>query len=152
MVIFHPPRGLLACLLVLLLAGVSSSRAGAPLDGPVVADVVRVVDGDTLKVSARVWLGQRLETLVRLAGIDAPELHGRCPTERQMALQARAMLKSAAGGSVLLYDIKNGKYAGRVVARVTSPGGRDLASELLAAGLARSYDGGARGSWCDRAP
>ena len=36
-----------------------------------------------------------------------------------------------------------GKYAGRVVARVVVDG-EDLAEELIAAGLARAYDGGRR--------
>ena len=43
-----------------------------PLEGPVPAFVERVVDGDTLVVRARIWLGQELRIMVRVAGIDAP--------------------------------------------------------------------------------
>ncbi len=119
------------------------------LPGPVVARVLAVVDGDTLVVRARIWLGQALDTKVRLAGVDAPELNGRCEAERRRAAAARSLVRElVAGGEVVLKDIQFGKYAGRVVARVETPAGRDLGQALLAAGLARPYRGGRRESWC----
>ena len=46
-------------------------------------------------------------------------------------------------------DIRYGKYAGRVIARVRSAAGLDLGAALLAKGLARAYDGrGPRPRWC----
>jgi endonuclease YncB( thermonuclease family) len=129
----------------------SGTVRAASLAGPVEARVIEVVDGDTIRVAARIWLGQDVETLVRIAGIDAPELHGRCGRERRMAEAARALLARRLGGSVILTRIANGKYAGRVVARVALPHGPDAASLLLEAGLARPYDGGARRPWCPAA-
>ena len=130
-------------------------RAGEPLAGPVPAVVTAVVDGDTLEVRVRIWLGQELTTRVRLAGIDAPEARSNCPRERALAARARAFLSARlrlAGASepmaVRLRDIRNGKYAGRVLARVESAAGLDLGRALLAAGLARAYDGGRRAPWC----
>ncbi len=126
-----------------------------PLVGPVPAQVVSVLDGDTLEVRVRVWLGQELSTRVRLSGIDAPELTARCDGARALARKARAFLAAqiesagGAGPEVWLRDIRNGKYAGRVVARVETPGGEDLGRSLIASGLARPYGGGRRGSWCD---
>lgn len=123
-------------------------RADA-LPGPVRAEVLSVIDGDTILVRARIWLDLELSVHVRLAGVDAPELRGRCAEERHLAERARALVERAVdGGRVVLSELEHDKYAGRVVARVTTPDGRDLASALLAAGLARPYDGGARGSWC----
>jgi micrococcal nuclease len=55
------------------------------------------------------------------------------------------------GAEVRLGAIEYGKYAGRVVARVTMPDGEDLAAGLIAAGLGRAYEGGARVGWCDGA-
>jgi endonuclease YncB( thermonuclease family) len=49
---------------------------------------------------------------------------------------------------VRLRDVRYGKYARRVVARVETPAGEDLGRALLDAGLARPYDGGRRASWC----
>jgi endonuclease YncB( thermonuclease family) len=46
------------------------------------ATVKRVVDGDTIDVRAELWPQFFIETRIRLAGIDTPELHGKCPEER----------------------------------------------------------------------
>lgn len=149
------PRSVVAGLYaVLILAyGPEPAAARERLAGPVPATVTAVVDGDTLEVRARIWLGQEIATRVRLAGIDAPELRARCPHERALALRATDFLERRFGGrrtlsGIRLHDIENGKYAGRVVARVETADGEDLASLLLGAGLAQRYDGGRRTSWC----
>lgn len=122
------------------------------------ATVDRVYDGDTLYIAAELRLeaGEpRLSVLldssvgVRVEGIDTPELRGQCERERLLARRARdyvQALVAAAGGVVRLSGVKLGKYAGRVVARV-SVGGRDLAEALVAAGHARVYEG-RRLPWC----
>jgi endonuclease YncB( thermonuclease family) len=139
-----------------LLAGSGHSvHAGEALAGPVPAVVTAVLDGDTLEVRARIWLGQELTTRVRVAGIDAPEALSDCLRERALATRARAYLSARlrpagarAPAQVRLYEIRNGKYAGRVLARVESAAGLDLGRALLDAGLARSYDGRRRAPWC----
>ncbi len=50
---------------------------------------------------------------------------------------------------VRLREIRYGKFAGRVLARVETLDGTDLGQGLLAAGLARPYDGRRRASWCE---
>ena len=141
------------CVLLILACGPRPAAARERLAGPVPATVTAVVDGDTLEVRARIWLGQELATRVRLAGIDTPELRASCPQERALALRATDFLERRLGGGpvstgVRLHDIENGKYAGRVVARVETADGEDLADLLLGAGLAQRYDGGRRASWC----
>ncbi len=114
------------------------------------AVVTKVVDGDTVGVRARIWLGQDVETLVRLRGIDAPELHSRCADERDRARDARDMLARRVDGQVVqLLDIGADKYGNRVVARLLTGNGQDLSRLLLDAGLAHVYDGGAKTPWCD---
>jgi endonuclease YncB( thermonuclease family) len=117
--------------------------------GPVTAEVERVVDGDTLEVRARIWLGQELLVLVRLRGIDAPEAGSKCEAERALARRAAAFLRAATEtGRVTLTDISGGKYYGRVLARVTTAEGRDVAAALERVRLARQYSGGPRQPWC----
>lgn len=120
------------------------------LAGPVPATVLDVIDGDTITVRAQIWLGQAIETRVRLADIDTPELRGRCTRERVLAEQARAALEAwIAGRQITLTEIRYGTYAGRVVARVSAADKPDIGETLLAAGLARSYAGrGSRPNWC----
>ncbi len=123
------------------------------LAGPVEARVIRVRDGDTLVVAARIWVGQEIVINARINGIDAPELRARCPRERALAERARDFVTAkVAGRPVWLVDIRNGKYAGRVLAVVRTEDGTDLARALLKAGLARPYHGGRRESWCHPEP
>lgn len=61
------------------------------------SDVIRVVDGDTLIVRARIWPQHFVETTIRLRGIDAPEFPGRCEAEAELAQRAKARLAELAG-------------------------------------------------------
>lgn len=127
-----------------------AARAADVIAGPVEAEVVNVVDGDTLKVRAKIWLGQTVEVDVRLAGIDAPELKGRCPREREAAALARDRLAALAqGGTLRLTNIKRDKFGGRVIANVGNGAAEDFSAALIAAHAARAYDGGKRGPWCE---
>lgn len=133
----------------LVLLAFRPSAAGELLPGPVPAEVMEVIDGDTVRVRAHIWLGQAVETAVRLSGINAPELRGECEVERRLARKAKDFLsRRLAGHTVRLRDITYDKYGGRVVARIDDSEGRNLGEELVAAGLARLYDGGKRRPWC----
>ncbi len=142
--------GQLAAALIVLGAADMGAAAGAEtIPGPVPAAVIRVIDGDTLEVRARVWVGNDITTLVRLRGVDAPERQGACPAERRLAARARRFVVDlVAGGPVALRRVGLGKYAGRVVADVALIDGLDLGTALARAGLARPYRGGRRGDWC----
>ena len=119
------------------------------LAGPVPAEVLRVIDGDTLEVRAHIWLGQQIETLLRIYGIDAPELKAKCAAERAAARRARDALVERIGDQpVMLRDIRFEKYAGRVMSRVES-GGTDVGRALIGDGLVRSYAGKKRERWCE---
>jgi endonuclease YncB( thermonuclease family) len=132
-----------------LLLGVGA-LAQDRLAGPIPAQVVRVVDGDTILVRAHIWLGQEVETSVRMTGIDTPEIKARCEAERVKAEAARTFLISRVEGTIVqLRDVLTDKYGGRVRALVFDAKGSDLSAELIKAGLARSYDGGKRQPWCE---
>ncbi len=153
----HRPRWRAAAFALAALLGgwLAQTAFGETLTGPLTGRVVEVIDGDTLAVRVRIWLDNDVTTRVRLDGIDAPELRGACPEERKLARRAAAFLAArlsadAQGGpAVRLHDVRYGKYARRVVARVETLAGEDLGAALLAAGLARPYDGGRRASWCE---
>ena len=105
MMSLHPQRSragsaaaTIAAMLALVPAAPTPGVAGEALPGPISAEVVEVIDGDTLAVRARIWLGQELTVRARIAGIDAPELRGRCAAERDLAVRARAFLIAAVDG------------------------------------------------------
>lgn len=139
--------------LLLLLALAAAPAKSAAYE----ARVVRVIDGDTLDLVARLpvagWTGMVVEVpeRVRLAGIDAPETRRpACAAEARAGAAATAALTALAppGSTVLLTAVKPRRDRwGRLVAQIRAPAG-DLAATLLAAGHARRYDGGRRRSWC----
>ena len=140
--------GLLASIILLSLTVVA--KAAQTLPGPSSGAVERVVDGDTIAVRVTVWLGQELAVLVRVRGIDAPELRGQCASEKARAGEAAAALERLINGQpVILSEIEGDKYFGRVLSNVATASGTDVATALIAAGLARPYDGGERLSWCE---
>lgn len=143
-------RSNLRCILLTapLLLTAATARAET-LPGPVPADVIRVIDGDTLALRARIWIGQDIVVNARIRGIDAPELHGKCTKEKALAAAARDRLAAVtAAGRVHLARIEHDKYAGRVIADVITDDGTDLRDAMLASGLVRTYDGGGRMPWC----
>ena len=138
-----------AMVAAIVVADRSWPGASDVVPGPVPARVVAVIDGDTITVRARIWLGQDVETRVHVAGVDAPELRGACPRERALAVAARDFLVAAVGdAAVTLTDIRYDKFGGRVLARVENAEGDSLSTLLVSAGLGRVYGGGKRASWC----
>ena len=84
-----------------------------------------------------------------MAGIDAPEIRGRCAQEEQLALQARDRVRELLeqAQQIDLVDVERDKYF-RVVAKVNVDG-RDLSQLLLEEGHAVIYDGGTKSKdWC----
>ncbi|MDQ0325561.1 endonuclease YncB(thermonuclease family) [Rhodopseudomonas julia] len=127
------------------------AAAGSELPGLYRAVVERVVDGDTLAVRATIWLDQEVRVLVRLRGIDAPELRARCLAEKLQALAATdALAALVTDPAVTLSEVEGDKYGGRVVADVRDAKGRDLGALLLQEGLVRAYAGGHRDGWCGK--
>ncbi|MCH7554742.1 MAG: thermonuclease family protein [Proteobacteria bacterium] len=141
---------LVAVAAVTVAASVDYLRRNDSIPGPVSALVLRVIDGDTIAVRARIWIGQSVETRVRIVGVDTPELRGKCALEIELAAAAREFVVEALGDQpVTLRDVRYDKFGGRVLARVESSTGKDIARLLIAAGLGRPYDGGKRAPWCD---
>jgi endonuclease YncB( thermonuclease family) len=115
------------------------------VEGPVEAQLISIIDGDTLVVAAKPWPQQTISVSVRIRGVDAPEMKSRCPALRARAVAAKEALASimdTGNGRLSLSSISGDKYFGRVVADVIVADGRDAAMELLAAGMVRPYDGG----------
>jgi endonuclease YncB( thermonuclease family) len=105
-----------------------------------------VIDGDTFK------LGQRK---IRIIGIDAPELHARCPKEAQLAEAATAKLQALLNQGPFemtgRFDDMRDRYGRdlRLIERRRPDGStQSIAEEMRASGLAHRYLGFKTG-WCD---
>ena len=114
---------------------------------------VKITDGDTIKldVSKESPLIKKLGLSVRIKGIDTPEKgsKAKCDKENALGQQASKYTTELVGNKeLLLSEVKNDRYGGRIVANV-KVGGVDIAQELLKKGLARVYNGEKKKSWCD---
>ena len=114
---------------------------------------VKITDGDTIKldVSKESPLIKKLGLSVRIKGIDTPEKgsKAKCDKENSLGQQATKFTTELVGNKeLLLSEVKNDKFGGRIVANV-KVGGVDIAQELLKKGLARVYNGEKKKSWCD---
>lgn len=118
----------------LLMAG--SVSAAYPLT------VTRVLDGDTVDAKVTLWPGLTQQVRIRVYGVDTPEIHTRDACEKRAGYRAKAYVEDwLRGTDVTLDDVELGKYAGRVVGRI-SDGKRDLSQDLLDNGYAQPYFGG----------
>ena len=136
---------------ILMILGATMPSFGRPsnLPGPIPATVTKVIDGDTVAVEAYIWPDQWIAVHVRIRGIDAPEIHGKCDFERQKAEAAKNLVSGyLSEGKATLTDINIDKYGGRVVANMITPEGVNLGQILLDKGLAHAYSGGHKSGWC----
>lgn len=149
-------KHIIVCMLALLgLSTVASAQAPAPslrseiLPGPIQGEVLQVLDGDTVTVRLHVWIGQSLDTHVRIAGIDTPEMRSKCAAERAKAKQARDEIsKLLSDNRIQLTNVRLEKYAGRVLAEAYAADGTSIRSHMISKGLARPYGGERREEWC----
>lgn len=147
------------------------AQAAQILRGPFPADIITVIDGDTIHARIFIWLDQIVHVKVRLQGVDTPEINGKCLQERELAQQAKAFAETwlaesraapnrpsnkrnatdkapdnAPDNAIVLINVQYGKYAGRVVADIQNRQGETLSAALIEAGLAQPY--GAPAKWC----
>ena len=136
-------------LLTLILAGIICTPAAA---ADYAWPVVKVVDGDTVKVDASADMPPELASInVRLRGVDTPETwRPKCDGERKAGGAATAFVKRriAEAGRIVVRDPEWGKFGGRVIADLILDG-RALSDLLIKTGHGRPYAGGKRAGWCD---
>ena len=112
---------------------------------------VRNYDGDTITFNLpglHPIIGEKIS--IRVNGIDTPEIKGKCEKEKYDAQQAKEMIADILKDAeqIDLKNIERGKYF-RIVADVIVDG-ETLADELIEAGMAVRYDGGAKThNWCE---
>ena len=83
-----------------------------------------VVDGDTIVID---------NTMIRLAGIDAPEL------DQPYGKNAKWALIRLCQGQVVTASFEGADHYDRTVATCRLPDGRDLSAEMVSAGLALDW-------------
>jgi endonuclease YncB( thermonuclease family) len=116
-----------------------------------VSEIVSIYDGDTFKVNIfglHPVIGRNVN--IRVAGVDTPEIRGKCPKEKRLAIQAKNVTKGflLSANTIHLKNIRRGKYF-RIVADVY---GDDISLKkvLIESGLAVAYQGKSKiKKWCE---
>ena len=115
-----------------------------------ISKVISVYDGDTIRVNIDSFpdiIGKNIS--IRLKGIDAPEIKGKCQKEIDLAIMARDYLRNAINKSnqIELRNIKRGKYF-RIVGELYI-NGINVTKNLIKRKLAYHYSGGKKRTWCN---
>jgi len=114
-----------------------------------ISKVISIYDGDTLRVNIDSFpdiIGKNIR--IRIKGIDAPEIKGKCQKEIDLAIMARDYLRNAINQSsqIELRNIERGKYF-RIVGELYIDG-INISMNLIKKNLAYIYRGGKKRSWC----
>jgi len=114
-----------------------------------ISKVISVYDGDTLRVNIDSFpdiVGKNIR--IRIKGIDAPEIKGKCQKEIDLAIMARDYLRNAINQSsqIELRNIERGKYF-RIVGELYIDG-ENISNNLIERKLAYYYNGRKKRSWC----
>jgi endonuclease YncB( thermonuclease family) len=124
------------------------------VQGPVEADVIRVLDGDSVEARVYPWPDMVVVEMFRIYGIDTPEIKGRCRTERDLAQAAKkfvidlvAQTNNRIRVSVVGCNAAEGGGFGRCLATLHA-GPTSIGDALIAQGLARPNFGESRKPWC----
>mgnify|MGYP000953015908 CR=1 FL=1 len=104
------------------------------------AFVERVIDGDTIEALVQLGFGVVQRFRIRVAGIDTPETKG--TSKRRGKRSAEFVRNLIEGKTVWLIESEQKDKYGRAMASVQLADGRDLATLLVEAGLAKKYSGG----------
>jgi len=135
---------------IILATALSSPSGAAETYGPYTADVVRIIDGDTVVLNVHAWPGLTQNIHLRLDGVNTPEKRRAPECEKIQGRKATAFTTTFIGSAqaVRISGVHLGKFAGRALGKIEVPGKGDLGAALMQAGLAREYHGGHRDPWC----
>lgn len=140
-------------LLILFSLVFATPASAVELTNKYAAQVTSVYDGDTVTMDVLIWANQSVEATVRLKGIDTPEIRGKCPEEKELAIKARDFVRELTKDTITILEAipyrgpATGKY-GRIIGTLYTPLNENINQMLVDEGLARVYDGGKREGWC----
>jgi len=114
-----------------------------------VSRIIKVIDGDTFRVDINELpdiIGKNIR--IRILGINAPEINGKCAFEKELAIKARDFVQILLNNAdlVVLKNLNRGNFF-RLLAEVIVDG-KNLGELLVVNDLAVRYQGQKKSSWC----
>lgn len=114
-------------------------------------EYIRNYDGDTITVDIKNYpdiIGKSI--LIRVSGVDTPEIRGECDTEKEWAVMSKEFVENelTRAKRIDILSPERGKYF-RIIGNVVYDG-KSLTEELIKGGYGVPYDGGTKvNHWCD---
>ena len=119
-----------------------------PVQDDQMVRVLRVIDGDSILISfIRDNVPQKL--ILRVYGIDSPELHSKNETERAKAIECKLVMERMIGENrfIQLKHVKLDKFGGRIVADASCGSISSIAAYMIENSCSREYFGTKKASW-----
>jgi endonuclease YncB( thermonuclease family) len=113
-----------------------------PIDG---GKVIKVYDGDTITIAAKLPYKDSpiYRFSIRLSGIDSPEIKGKTPNEKLLAIKARDALSDVIMNKIVYLEIVGREKYGRLLADVYYDG-KNMNKWMIENKYSVSYDGGTK--------
>lgn len=115
------------------------------------AKCVYVYDGDTIHVVFKMPNSNEcFKWIIRMMGIDTPEMKSKNANEKAKATQARDFLKGKILDKVVILDCLEFDKYGRLLGNVFLEGEeQSLSQQMISNGHAKAYDGGTKEGWAE---
>lgn len=113
------------------------------------AKCVHVYDGDTIHVVFKMPNSNECyKWIIRMMGIDTPEIKTKNTYEKQLATKARDFLRNLILDKMIIVECLDFDKYGRLLGDLYIEGNEmSLSNQLIVKGYAKAYDGGTKSKW-----
>jgi micrococcal nuclease len=115
------------------------------------AKCVYVYDGDTVHIIFKMPNGNECyKWVIRLIGIDTPEMKSKNANEKKKANEARDYLRGLILNKLIIVECLEFDKYGRLLGNLFLEGDSiSLSQKMITAGFAKAYDGGHKDGWVE---
>ena len=115
------------------------------------AKCVHVYDGDTVHVVFKMLSSNDCyKWVIRIMGIDTPEIKSKNTYEKQLAVKARDFLRELILDKFIIIECLDFDKYGRLLGNLYIEGNeKSISNMMIEKGFAKAYDGGTKVKWVD---
>ena len=117
------------------------------------AKCVHVYDGDTVHVVFKmpgIGADTCYKWVIRLNGIDTPEIKSKNANEKSKAVESRDFLKGKILDKIIIVECSDFDKYGRLLGEIyLEENGKTLSQMMIEGGYAKPYDGGTKKGWAE---
>jgi|TARA_B110000305_G_C18950256_1_gene408014 micrococcal nuclease len=113
------------------------------------AKCVHVYDGDTIHIVFKMPNSSECyKWVIRIIGIDTPEIRTKNLYEKQLGFQARDFLRELILNKIIIVDCLDFDKYGRLLGDLYIEGNElSISKQMIEKGYAKLYDGGTKSKW-----